>query len=98
MPLVGALNEDMRNAMETQFASALASARLRPAPLVDTIDLGLGFQIMMIRRILLGGGGAVAIAAAPRTLLLALGVETAEADRIASPPAVQDRTAAACAM
>lgn len=74
MPLVGALNDDMRTAMTAQFAAALASRRLRPAPLAATPDLGVGFQIMTIRRIVTGEGedggeAAATIAAATETLL-----------------------------
>lgn len=74
----------MRQTMTAQFAAALASGRLRPAPLATTLDLGIGFQIMTIRRVLDDGGDRTAtIAMATEALLLALGASAQDAADVA---------------
>jgi len=90
MPLVGSLNSDMRTHVHDQFRDALASGRLEARSLETTIDLGLGMMVMTIRRVLVEEPAPDPIVTAVEALLVALGLDPAEATRIANWPVALD--------
>jgi AcrR family transcriptional regulator len=79
MPLVGAVNKEMRVSVRSQFGAALASGRLANLPIDTAVDLGLGMVIMTIRRILAERAKPPCINKAAEVLLLALGLDRASA-------------------
>ncbi|HVW71477.1 MAG TPA: TetR/AcrR family transcriptional regulator [Steroidobacteraceae bacterium] len=94
MPLVGPLNEEMKTFVQSEFEQALATGRMRSVSAAVATDLGIGLQIMTIHRVLVDRGGEAAIDAAAEALLVALGVDAAEARKIVSRPIPRDASAA----
>lgn len=78
MPLVGALNLQMKSFIESQFAQAIAAGRFRATSVSHAVDLSLGLEIMTIHRLLVDRLDAGYIDSAAETLLLALGVAPVE--------------------
>ncbi|WP_165191487.1 TetR/AcrR family transcriptional regulator [Caulobacter soli] len=86
MPLVGSLNGEMSSKIRLQFQEALSTGRLKVQSLNTAIDIGLGLQVMTIRRILTDGDEERAILDAVQALLIALGLDAEDAAKMAALP------------
>lgn len=88
MPLVGALNSEMRTLVRADFENALNSGRLHAVSVDFAFDLGIGLMIATIRRLLTERGGDRYIEQSAEGLLIALGLPAEEARMIARSPIV----------
>jgi len=85
MPLVGPLNEEMKSFVETEFLMASKRKRFNAfyPPHIAT-DLGIGLEIMTIHRVLVEKAPPSAVDQAAMALLVALGIDTVEAEKLAT--------------
>lgn len=86
MPLVGALNHYMKTFVEGEFADGIGKGRFQAPSLAHAVDLGLGLEIMTIHRMLVDRCDDGYADLAAEMLLMALGLEEAEAREIATRP------------
>jgi AcrR family transcriptional regulator len=84
MPLIGPLNAEMKTVMHSEFTEALARGRFKATSVAIAVDIGLGFLIMTIRRLLVEGGGDEHIDRAAEAMLVAMGMSKPEARTIAT--------------
>ncbi|KQX23308.1 MULTISPECIES: TetR/AcrR family transcriptional regulator [unclassified Sphingomonas] len=90
MPLAGPLNAGAKDFIAAEFEAAFQTGRLRRMPMAVAIDLGLGMQIMTIHRVLVEKVGNDHIDLAAEGMAIALGLDAAEARRLASLPIKDD--------
>ena len=84
MPLIGPLNAEMKTVIHLEFTEALARERFKATSVAIAVDIGLGFLIMTIRRLLVEGGGDEHIDRAAEAMLVAMGMSKPEARTIAT--------------
>ena len=85
-PLVGPLNETMRQHAEESQRRVMEQGRVDVPSAGVALDLGLGLCTMIVRRAMHGGIDAAELEATGLMLLRAFGVVESEARRIASLP------------
>ena len=90
IPLGGALNDEMKSFVQSEFEAAMAEGALRSGSAAAITDLTIGMHIMTIHRLLVERSGDTTIDEAAATLMVALGVPHAKAVRIASDPIPDD--------
>lgn len=83
MPLTGLANAQMRERVEQEFAQGVEAGRFRAVSPTILADLAFGMLMMTIRRAVTTKCDDDHIAEAAETLLMALGVKTSEARKIA---------------
>jgi AcrR family transcriptional regulator len=86
MPLVGALNLEMKNYIHATFLEAVESGRFRAKSVAIVNDMALGLLLMTIRRVLTEKCGNDPVRDAGAAFLVAMGIQEAEARRIAYAP------------
>lgn len=86
MPLVGPLNLEMKNFIFAEFDEALRTGRFKGMNTPTATDIGLGLQIMTIHRLLVDRCALDHVEEAAEALLVALGVTSEEAHRLAYNP------------
>ncbi|WP_186307828.1 TetR/AcrR family transcriptional regulator [Paraburkholderia sp. BCC1884] len=86
MPLVSALNDEMKFIMQAQFSQAIAQRQFTVQSLETAMDLGLGLLVMTINRALHEGITDKYIDQTVETLLTALGLSKKEARSLAQIP------------
>jgi AcrR family transcriptional regulator len=86
IPLVGALNSEMKNFIHSEFSEAVESGRFHAKSVAIVNDLAIGLLVMTIRRMLTERCGDDHVRDVGEALLVALGIQEAEARRIANAP------------
>lgn len=86
MPLLGGVNPRVTEQVRREFAAGVDGGRFPALPMPVAFDLGMGLQLRIIYRLLAERAGTEAVDQAARALLIALGLDPAEADEIASRP------------
>jgi len=86
MPLVGALNLEMKNFVYSEFSEAVASGRFHAKSVAIVNDMAVGLLIMTIRRLLTEKCGDDHVRDAAEAFLVAMGIRESDARRIAYSP------------
>ena len=86
MPLVGALNVEMKNFVHVTFSEAVESGRFHAKSIAIVNDMAMGLLVMTIRRLLTEKCGDDHVSDAAEAFLVAMGIPKADARRIACAP------------
>lgn len=86
MPLLGGINPVMTQDVELEFAAAVESGRFLATSATMALDFGMGFLIRIIYRLLTDRPSLDYVDQAAESMLIAFGLEPAEARSIAFRP------------